>query len=97
MDGEPQSLISEKKNIYLELALFLILGFLLGIVIKTEASKRITIGFNDYQIGAYGPAYDINQLQKDINKQQAEEKAKAESNQGNANGDQATQGAETVR
>ena len=47
--GEPKKNRSRKTDFYIELALFLILGVLIGIAIKTEAVKRITIGFDDYE------------------------------------------------
>ena len=38
--------------------LIFILGFLVGVALKSEAQKRITIGFNDYLVGKY--KQDIN-------------------------------------
>ncbi len=72
MDNETQTSQSNRKNLYLEYALFLILGFLLGVVIKTEAAKRITIGFNDYQINTDQPVYSINDLQKKLAEEQSD-------------------------
>jgi len=60
----------KKSNFYFELALFLILGFLLGVVIKTEAAKRVTIGFYDYKVSATGQSYDINEMQKNLLEEQ---------------------------
>lgn len=65
--------VSKKKKVNVELILFLILGFLLGVVVKTEAGKRITVGFEDYKIAALQRGYDLNQVQKNV-----AEKAKAE-------------------
>jgi hypothetical protein len=63
----------------IELALFLILGFLLGVMLKTEAGKRITIGFNDYLVTAERNEININQIQKDaIEKQKAQQKEQEE-------------------
>lgn len=70
MNNKTQASQSNRKNLYLEYALFLILGFLLGIVIKTEAAKRITIGFNDYQINTEQEVYSINDLQKKLAEEQ---------------------------
>lgn len=72
MDNETQAFQNTKKNIYLEYALFLILGFLLGIVIKNEAAKIITIGFNDYQINTEQEVYSINHLQKKLAEAQSQ-------------------------
>ncbi len=106
MDSELQNLqASDKKNLYLEYALFLILGFLLGIVIKTEAGKKITIGYNDYQVSSARAVYNINDIQKkmngDKNNQQAvQEEAQNQKNsqdQNQPNDQPATEGAETSR
>lgn len=49
-----------------ELSLFFILGLLLGFTLKTEAVKRITIGFDDYQISAGRNAYDIESIERKL-------------------------------
>lgn len=56
----------KRKEIIFEFALFCILGILLGITIKTEAIKRITIGFNDYQIETETKRYDIASMKKNL-------------------------------
>lgn len=73
---------SHKNSFYLELTLFLVLGFLLGAVIKVEAIKRVTIGFNDYEAPALKQGYDFSQIQKDLNTQDDS------ASEGNANGEQ---------
>ncbi|HBO17003.1 MAG: hypothetical protein UR69_C0001G0034 [Candidatus Moranbacteria bacterium GW2011_GWE2_35_2-] len=66
-----KNLINDRR---FELALFLILGFLLGIMLKTEASKKLTIGFDDYLVEAVENEININQIQKNaIEKQKAEQ------------------------
>ncbi len=86
MDNKEQSSQTSRKNLYLEYALFLILGFLLGVVIKTEAVKRITIGFNDYQINTNQPIYSINDLQKKLAEEQSQEQVgQQEQSDGNNN------------
>ena len=62
-----------KSDFYIEMALFFILGALIGITLKTEASKRITIGYNDYQMNIYSQDYDINKLQADLTRKNSEE------------------------
>lgn len=65
--------IRGKVDFFIEIALIFILGILIGIAVKTEAIKRITIGYNDYQIKIEDNRYSINQLEKDlISKQGAE-------------------------
>lgn len=73
--SSPQAKISFKNKMII-LALF---GMLLGFVIKTEAAKRITVGFEDYKLPESGKLYDINDLQKglEIQKKILEEEQKA--------------------
>lgn len=47
--------ITEKGINYL---LIFILGFLVGVALKSEAQKRVTIGFNDYLVPKY--KQDVN-------------------------------------
>jgi hypothetical protein len=56
------------KNKLVWIALF---GILLGFVIKTEAAKRFTIGFEDYKIPDAQKTYDISQMEKDLLKKRA--------------------------
>lgn len=63
----------KKKDLIFELTLFFILGALIGITIKTEAVKRITIGFNDYQIPAKVARYDLFELKRNLVQQAARE------------------------
>lgn len=62
-----------RSDFYIEMVLFFILGVLIGITLKTEASKRITIGYNDYQMNIHLQDYDINKLQTDLTRKNAEE------------------------
>jgi hypothetical protein len=63
------------RDWYVELALILILGILIGIAVKTEASKRITMGFDDYKIKSSAEAYSISQLEADLKKKFEAEQA----------------------
>lgn len=65
---------SQKKKLdfYVELFLFLVLGILLGIALKTESVKRVTIGFDDYKMKVKQQEYDINALQANILEKQKE-------------------------
>jgi hypothetical protein len=69
---EPQKNKTNKKDFYIELVLFLILGVLIGIAVKTEANKRITIGYNDYKMKTGIQQYSINKLQSGLLKKQNE-------------------------
>lgn len=69
-----------KRTDYLvELALFLLLGILVGFASKTEAVKKITIGFDDYQLKTEGEFYKINDLQFELAKKPAEQQLPDES------------------
>jgi len=72
---ENENKTSERKKIdfRFELALFLILGFLLGVVIKSEAVKRVTIGFNDGEIISVRQGYDFDKIKENIAKSYAEQ------------------------
>jgi hypothetical protein len=39
--------------------LILILGFLVGVAVKTEAKKRVTIGYNDYLVTEMKQGFDL--------------------------------------
>lgn len=59
----------KKREVIFEMALFLILGVLLGITIKTEAVKRITIGFNDYKVINGKNAYNTVDMKNKLDEQ----------------------------
>lgn len=60
---------SEKKSKFRnKLILIFVLGFLLGIVFKMEALRKITIGYNDYLMKIKTQDYNINQMQEDLSK-----------------------------
>lgn len=61
---------NKKINLYIELALFLILGFLIGTVIKIEAVKKVTMGFSDYSASSLKQGYDFVQIQKNLDTNQ---------------------------
>ena len=74
----PEKMKVSFKNKMILLAIF---GILLGFVIKTEAAKKITVGFEDYKLLGVEKLYDINDLQKGLELQkklQEEEQQKAE-------------------
>lgn len=63
--------IQKKKlrDLKFELALFFILGVLVGITIKTEAVKSITMGFNDFQLKNGKQGYDVEKIKAEITQQ----------------------------
>lgn len=82
-DGENKK---GKADFYIEIALIFILGILIGIAVKTEAVKRITMGYNDYQIKIEDDRYSISQLEKDLIEKQSEEAEDQESLPDNSGG-----------
>lgn len=86
--GEPENVTDEvleinkkKKDFKIELALFLVLGFLLGITFKTEATKRITMGYEDYMITPMEDSYDISAIKNKVTEKIKESQdAQVESN-----------------
>ncbi|NTW27479.1 MAG: hypothetical protein HGA36_04090 [Candidatus Moranbacteria bacterium] len=77
VEFETQEILEKKKRreAIFEMALFFVLGVLLGITMKTEAVKRITIGFNDYLIAKPTQSYDITAIKKGLDAQMAEQQA----------------------
>jgi len=69
-----------KMDLYIEFGLIFILGVLIGIAVKTEASKKITIGFDDYQMKLFSQDYNINKMQPEVTKK-AMEAAQAQKEQ----------------
>lgn len=81
-----------KAEFYIELALFLILGLLIGIAAKTEAVKRVSVGFDDYKMKIYQSDYNLNSMQVEQAKKRAEELKKQQEAQAQGQ----TQGAESI-
>ena len=73
----------KKADFYIELALFLILGILMGIALKTEAVKKITVGFDDYKMKFFSQNYDLNKLQDEQIQKMNEEQAQMENSASN--------------
>jgi len=88
-----------RNDFFIELALFLILGILIGVAVKNEAVKKITMGFDDYKMKIYKQDYDLNALQaktiQDAKDAQADAATKSSDAGGAANAtDQGTAGAD---
>ena len=56
----------KRADFYVEMSLIFILGILIGIFLKVEAGKFITIGFDDYKMKFSKNQYNINDLQKKV-------------------------------
>lgn len=69
---------AKKRSRKTELALFLVLGFLIGIVVKTEASKRIVIGFEDFKVKTLSQDYKLSKIQKELAEKAKEEQKEQE-------------------
>lgn len=72
-ENEIQRAKKKRREIIFEFALFFVLGFLLGVTIKTEAVKKITIGFNDYQIESGKERYDIASIKSELEREAVEQ------------------------
>jgi len=60
----PEETEQEKhKGIFSEKILFFILAILIGMAVKTEAVKKITIGFDDYLMKFERRDFDLNRMQ----------------------------------
>lgn len=65
--------VKEKLKFRNKLLMIFFLGFLLGVAFKTEALRKITIGYGDYLMNIKTQDYDINQMQEDLSKRMMEE------------------------
>ncbi|KKQ43766.1 MAG: hypothetical protein US63_C0044G0002 [Candidatus Moranbacteria bacterium GW2011_GWC2_37_8] len=75
IETEVERAKKKRREAIFEMSLFLILGILIGITLKTEAVKKITIGFNDYQIKKYEQSYDISAMKRKLEDQITQEEA----------------------
>lgn len=57
-----------KSEFRSRLVMVFVLGFLIGIAVKTEALRKITIGYDDYLMKIKSQSYDINQMQLTLTK-----------------------------
>lgn len=53
----------KKVELYIELGLIFTLGFFVGIAVKNEASRKITIGFEDYKMKMGPHDFALNKMQ----------------------------------
>jgi len=75
--------IERKKKVdrYIEFGLLFILGILVGIAIKTEATRRVTIGYDDWQMKIVKQGVDFNQMQVEVAKKSAQQQPTENQNQ----------------
>ncbi|MDD5464119.1 MAG: hypothetical protein PHP62_03140 [Candidatus Moranbacteria bacterium] len=85
IENEMERAKKRRREVIFEMALFFILGVLLGVTVKTEAVKKITIGFNDYQITKSVQKYDIAELKKVLDEQAAQQAAQEQIRMENQN------------
>lgn len=67
-----------KKNYRTEIILIFVIGLLVGVMLKAEAVKKISIGFNDYKVETRSQGYDIEAIEKSLF-EESEEAQEAES------------------
>lgn len=70
--SEEKQLSEKKPKIWKKMAMIFVFGLLLGIALKAEALKKITIGYNDYLMNIKTQNYDINKMQADLSKSVSE-------------------------
>lgn len=73
-----------KKNYRTEIVLIFIIGLLLGIMIKAESLKKVSIGFSDYKVTGGAQGYDLDGIEERMleeSKAQQEEAANGAANQ----------------
>lgn len=75
IETEVERAKKKRREAIFEMSLFFILGVLIGVTLKTEAVKKITMGFNDYQIKKVEQSYDMQALKKKLEDQAAEQEA----------------------
>lgn len=82
-DAQIEEVIEEKdalkKNYRTEVILILIIGLLLGVMIKAESLKKLSIGFSDYKVSGGTQGYDLAEIEKRLLEES--KKAKEEANQ----------------
>lgn len=61
--------VKKEPSFRSHLAMIFLLGFLIGIAVKTEALKKITIGYNDYLMKIKSQSYNINDIQTKLQQQ----------------------------
>lgn len=62
-----QKVAQEKKHQRLRVAFIFTLGMLIGFAVKTEASRKVTMGYNDYALAEQSSGlYDLNAIQKQV-------------------------------
>lgn len=69
---------STEKSYRTEMILILIIGLLLGIMIKAEALKSLSIGFSDYRVKGGKQGYDTVAIEKKMKEEAELKKAEAE-------------------
>lgn len=81
IETEVERAKKKRREAFFELGLFFVLGILIGVTLKTEAVKKITMGFNDYQIKKPSQSYDITALRKKMEDEFAEQQAAQQAQQ----------------
>lgn len=71
-DNKPKN----KKSYQTEIILIFIIGLLLGIMLKAESLKKVSIGFSDYRVAGGVQEYKMDDIEKQL--KEKSEKAQAE-------------------
>ncbi|EKE20913.1 MAG: hypothetical protein ACD_7C00429G0003 [uncultured bacterium] len=54
----------KSKNYHTEIILIFIIGLLLGIMVKAESLKKVSIGFSDYKLKGGAQEYNLDEIEK---------------------------------
>ncbi len=69
--------LKKEPSFKAHLAMLFLLGFLIGIALKTEALKKITVGYDDYLMKIKPQSYNINDIQAKLEKQMEQSAAQS--------------------
>lgn len=67
--------LKNKKNYHTEIILIFIIGLLLGIMIKAESLKKVSIGFSDYRVKGGSQEYKLDDIEKKLMEKAEKEQA----------------------
>lgn len=81
IETEVQRAQKKRREAIFEMGLFFVLGILIGVTLKTEAVKKITMGFNDYQIKKAAQSFDVATLKKNLEEEFAQQQAAQQAQQ----------------
>ncbi len=67
----------KNKNYHTEIILIFIIGLLLGVMVKAEALKKVSMGFSDYKVSGGTQGYDLDEIEKQVTEKMKKEQSEA--------------------